>query len=94
VSISGTTSRPGAVFSGSAAALVLASLVGAAAGGSLSSVIPPQALQLAASVGFLILGSRLILRAGAGEASEDSALAEADAGGTRAQPIDQAGKDA
>jgi putative Ca2+/H+ antiporter (TMEM165/GDT1 family) len=52
----------GAVFSGSAAALVLASMVGAAAGGSLSSVIPPDALQLLASVGFLILGSRLILR--------------------------------
>jgi putative Ca2+/H+ antiporter (TMEM165/GDT1 family) len=62
VSISGTTSRPVAVFAGSAAALVLASMVGAAAGGSLSSVIPPDALQLLASVGFLILGSRLILR--------------------------------
>jgi putative Ca2+/H+ antiporter (TMEM165/GDT1 family) len=62
VSISGTTARPGAVFAGSATALVLASLVGAAAGGSLSSLIPPDALQLAASVGFLILGSRLILR--------------------------------
>ena len=62
VSISGTTSRPGAVFAGSAAALVLASMVGAAAGGSLSTVIPPDALQLLASVGFLILGGRLILR--------------------------------
>jgi putative Ca2+/H+ antiporter (TMEM165/GDT1 family) len=62
VSISGTTSRPGAVFAGSAVALVLASMVGAAAGGSLSSLIPPDALQLLASVGFLILGSRLILR--------------------------------
>lgn len=62
VSISGTTSRPVAVFAGSAAALVLASMVGAAAGGSLSSLIPPDALQLLASVGFLILGSRLILR--------------------------------
>jgi putative Ca2+/H+ antiporter (TMEM165/GDT1 family) len=62
VSISGTTSRPGAVFAGSAVALVLASLVGAAAGGSLSSVIPPDALQLLASIGFLILGSRLIVR--------------------------------
>jgi len=42
--------------------LVLASLVGAAAGGSLSRVISPDALQLVASVGFLILGARLILR--------------------------------
>lgn len=64
VSISGTSSRPGAVFAGSAAALVLASLVGAAAGGSLSSVIPTNALQLAASLGFLIIGGRLILRSG------------------------------
>jgi putative Ca2+/H+ antiporter (TMEM165/GDT1 family) len=70
VSISGTTSRPGAVFSGSAAALVLASLVGAAAGGSLSSVIRPEVLQLGASIGFLILGARLILRSGG--AKEDS----------------------
>jgi putative Ca2+/H+ antiporter (TMEM165/GDT1 family) len=62
VSISGTSSRPGAVFAGSSSALVLASLVGAGAGGSLSSVIPTDALQLAAAVGFLILGSRLILR--------------------------------
>ena len=62
VSISGTTSRPGAVFAGSATALVLASLVGAAAGGTLSSVIPTDALQLVASVGFLILGAQLILR--------------------------------
>ncbi|MEI6616202.1 MAG: TMEM165/GDT1 family protein [Cyanobium sp. ELA507] len=72
VSISGTTSRPGAVFAGSAAALVLASLLGAAAGGSLSSLIPPDALQLAASVGFLILGTRLILRSGAPATTSDS----------------------
>ena len=70
VSISGTTSRPGAVFAGSATALVLASLVGAAAGGSLSSVIPTDALQLAASVGFLILGTRLILRSRGGAAAD------------------------
>jgi putative Ca2+/H+ antiporter (TMEM165/GDT1 family) len=58
------------VFAGSAAALVLASLVGAAAGGSLSSLIPTDALQLAASVGFLILGTRLILRSRAGASAE------------------------
>ncbi len=68
VSISGTSSRPGAVFAGSACALVLASLVGAAAGGSLSTVIPTDALQLAASVGFLILGARLIQRSLVAEA--------------------------
>jgi putative Ca2+/H+ antiporter (TMEM165/GDT1 family) len=64
VSISGTSSRPGAVFAGSSAALVLASLLGAAAGGSLSAVIPTNALQLAASLGFLVIGVRLIQRSG------------------------------
>jgi uncharacterized membrane protein YfcA len=50
---------------------VLASLVGAAAGGSLSSVIPTDGLQLAAAAGFLIIGGRLILRSGV-ETSEDA----------------------
>jgi putative Ca2+/H+ antiporter (TMEM165/GDT1 family) len=70
VSISGTSNRPGAVFAGSAAALVLASLVGAAAGGSLSSLIPTNALELAAAAGFLIIGMRLIL-ASRGQAAAD-----------------------
>ena len=74
VSISGTTTRPGAVFAGSAVALVLASLVGAAAGGSLSSLIPTNALQLAASLGFLILGLRLVLRSG--DDQEDGAASD------------------
>jgi hypothetical protein len=41
-------------------------------------VIPPDALQLAASVGFLILGTRLILRSGggAGEATEAAQTGE------------------
>jgi putative Ca2+/H+ antiporter (TMEM165/GDT1 family) len=52
------------VFAGSSAALVLASLLGAGAGGSLSAVIPADALQLAASVGFLVIGTRLLLKAG------------------------------
>ncbi|MEI7664827.1 MAG: TMEM165/GDT1 family protein [Synechococcaceae cyanobacterium ELA263] len=67
VSISGTSNRPGAVFAGSSFALVLASLVGAAAGGSLSSVVPTNSLQLAAAAGFLIIGTRLILRSGSGK---------------------------
>jgi putative Ca2+/H+ antiporter (TMEM165/GDT1 family) len=65
VTISGTSTNTLAVFLGSAGALVLASLLGALAGGSLSSLIPPDALQLAASLGFLVIGLRLILRAGA-----------------------------
>lgn len=76
VTISGTSSRPGAVFAGSSLALVLASMLGAGAGGSLSAVIPTDALQLAASAGFLVLGVRLIIKAGKAEAE---AAAESDA---------------
>ena len=72
VTISGTSSKPGAVFAASSLALVLASLLGAAAGGSLSAVIPTDALQLAASVGFLILGARLIIKAGSGAGDAES----------------------
>lgn len=43
VSISGTSNRPGAVFAGSATALVLASLVGAAAGVPFPASSPPMA---------------------------------------------------
>ena len=73
VSISGTSTRPGAVFAGSSAALVLASLLGAAAGGSLSAVIPTNALQLAASVGFLVIGVQLIRRSGKVESTDQPA---------------------
>ena len=73
VTISGTSTRPGAVFAGSSAALVLASLLGAAAGGSLSAVIPTNALQLAAAVGFLVIGLRLIQRSSTGGESVDEA---------------------
>lgn len=62
VALSGTSDRPLAVFLGSASALVLASLLGAMAGGSLASVIPTELLQLIASVGFLIIGTRLLLQ--------------------------------
>ncbi|MFN9630559.1 MAG: TMEM165/GDT1 family protein [Cyanobacteriota bacterium] len=81
VSISGTSSRPGAVFAGSALALVLASLLGSAAGGSLTRVIPTDWLQLAASVGFLVLGLRLILRS-----SQGATEAPAAAGGDQVPP--------
>ena len=62
VALSGTSDRPLAVFLGSASALVLASLLGAMAGGSVASVVPTELLQLIASVGFLIIGTRLLLQ--------------------------------
>jgi len=62
VALSGTSDRPIAVFLGSASALVLASLLGAMAGGSVATVVPTELLQLIASVGFLIIGTRLLLQ--------------------------------
>ena len=46
VAISGTSNRPLAVFIGSSSALVLASLIGAIAGGSMANVVPAEVLQL------------------------------------------------
>ena len=72
VALSGTSNRPLAVFVGSSSALVLASLLGALAGGSVASVVPTELLQLIASIGFLVIGSRLLLQS-RGEDSEAAA---------------------
>ena len=71
VALSGTSDRPLAVFLGSSSALVLASLLGAIAGGSIASLIPTEWLQLVAAVGFLIIGSQLLLRRNSDESAED-----------------------
>ena len=63
VAISGTSNRPLYVFLGSASALVLASFLGALLGGGLAEVVPAQLLQLAAAIGFLVIGGRLVLNA-------------------------------
>ena len=60
LTLSGTSKKPLAVFLGSASALILASLVGVLAGGSISTFIPEIYLKLIASLTFLIIGSRLI----------------------------------
>ena len=71
VALSGTSDRPLAVFLGSSSALVLASLLGAMAGGSIASLIPTEWLQLVAAVGFLIIGSQLLLRRHSEGSAED-----------------------
>ena len=71
VALSGTSDRPLAVFLGSSSALVLASLLGAMAGGSIASLIPTEWLQLVAAVGFLIIGSQLLLRRKSEGSAED-----------------------
>jgi len=71
VALSGTSDRPLAVFLGSSSALVLASLLGAMAGGSIASLIPTEWLQLVAAVGFLIIGSQLLLRRNSDGSAKD-----------------------
>ena len=61
LTISGTSNKPLAVFLGSASALVFASLLGALAGGSISTFVPEAILKSIASVTFFIIGTRLFI---------------------------------
>ena len=60
LTLSGNSKRPWAVFLGSASALILATLIGVLAGGSISTFIPEIYLKIIASITFFIIGSRLI----------------------------------
>ena len=60
LTLSGTSNKPLAVFLGSASALVLASLIGALTGGSISTFLPEVVLKSLASVTFLIIGIQLL----------------------------------
>jgi len=61
LTISGTSNRPLAVFLGSSFALVIASLLGALTGGSISAFLPEVVLKSIASITFLIIGLRLLI---------------------------------
>ena len=61
LTISGASNKPLAVFLGSSTALVLASLVGALAGGSISNFLPEIILKSIASVTFFILGTKIFI---------------------------------
>ena len=61
LTMSGTSNKPLAVFLGSSLALVLASLVGALAGGSISNFVPEIILKSIASITFFIIGIKLFI---------------------------------
>ena len=61
LTISGTSNKPLAVFLGSSTALILASLLGALAGGSISNLIPEIILKSIASITFFLIGMRLLI---------------------------------
>ena len=60
ITLSSTTNKPLAVFIGSSIALVLATLLGALAGGSIANLIPAFILKLLSGIVFLIIGLNLM----------------------------------
>ena len=62
ITLSSTTNKPVAVFIGSSLALILATLLGALAGGSIANLVPAFILKLLSGVVFLILGLKLLVQ--------------------------------
>ena len=60
IALSSTTNKPLAVFIGSSIALILATLLGALAGGSIANLIPDFLLKLLSGIVFLIIGINLL----------------------------------
>ena len=60
ITLSSTTNKPLAVFLGSSIALIVATLLGALAGGSIASLIPAFLLKLITGIVFLSLGITLL----------------------------------
>ena len=60
ITLSSNTNKPLAVFIGSSIALILATLLGALAGGSIANLIPAFLLKLLAGIVFLYIGSTLL----------------------------------
>ena len=60
ITLSSSTNKPLAVFIGSSTALILATLLGALAGGSIANLIPAFLLKLLSGIVFLIIGIKLL----------------------------------
>ena len=60
ITLSSTTNKPFAVFIGSSIALILATLLGAFAGGSIANLIPDFILKLLSGIVFLVIGINLL----------------------------------
>lgn len=61
IALSGNTSSPRSVFLGTAAALLLASLLGVMLGEGTAHLLPTRWVKLIAAVGFAVMGLRLLL---------------------------------
>ena len=62
ITLSSTTNKPFAVFIGSSVALILATLLGALAGGSIANLIPSFLLKLLSGTVFVIIGIKLLVQ--------------------------------
>ena len=60
ITLSSTTNKPLAVFVGSSIALILATLLGTMAGGSIANLIPAFLLKLLSGLVFLTIGIKLL----------------------------------
>ena len=70
ITLSSTTNQPLAVFIGSSLALILATLLGALAGGSIANLIPAFLLKLVSGIVFLIIGISLLTQSKNASASD------------------------
>ncbi|MEH1927055.1 TMEM165/GDT1 family protein [Nostoc sp.] len=61
IALSGRSNSGRAVFFGAAGALLLTSLLGSLAGGTVAQLLPTRLLKAIAAVGFAILAARLLL---------------------------------
>ncbi len=61
IALSSTTKNPLAVFIGSSIALILATLLGTMAGGSIANLIPAYLLKIFAAIVFLYIGIKLLM---------------------------------
>jgi putative Ca2+/H+ antiporter (TMEM165/GDT1 family) len=60
IAIGGSSNHPKAVFFGSVAALLLASMIGVLAGGSITVLFPTKILKGLAAIGFLLMAGKLL----------------------------------
>lgn len=60
IALGGSLKSPRAVFFGSVAALLLATLIGVLAGGGMAQLLPARALKAIAAIGFALLAVRLL----------------------------------
>ena len=71
ITLSSSTNKPLAVFIGSSIALILATLLGALAGGSIANLIPDFILKLLSGMVFLIIGINLLSQSNVDSANDN-----------------------